>query len=179
MASRNRFSLICHDKDFFLLDMTNGRECWFGSGIATVVDREGKAVTAARADFVEIVETLLNADVSRTLEEYFTRWSKEPVPVQARNSPAPERIMIRLPRSSRDPILEFRHTQEGSIQRREYEPEEESQMGLESQWQTLSRLEVMHYLNYGGIVGVWLDDLRDQGLIRTRQRRRAVATTRG
>jgi hypothetical protein len=27
-------------------------------------------------------------------------------------------------------------------------------------WQILSRPEVMHFLNYGGIVEVWLDDLQ-------------------
>jgi hypothetical protein len=38
-------------------------------------------------------------------------------------------------------------------------------------------MEVIFYLDCGGIVGVWLDDLRRQGLIRTRQKRRIRVAT--
>ena len=79
---------------------------------------------------------------------------------QGGNLPAREKLNIRLQSSSWDPILEFRNTEDGSVQRREYKAEEESQMRSENMWQILSRPEVMHFLNYGGIVEVWLDDLQ-------------------
>ena len=36
-------------------------------------------------------------------------------------------------------------------------------------------MEMLFYLNYGGIVGVWLEELRRQGFIQTREKRRAAA----
>ena len=36
-------------------------------------------------------------------------------------------------------------------------------------------MEMLFYLNYGGIVGVWLEELRRQGFIQTREKRRALA----
>jgi len=177
MACNDRFSLISHDGDFLLLDMMTGQESWFGSGIAAVADSKGETVSASRPDFVEIVETLLNNDVSRTLDEYFIRSWRQSVSSPLGNSSAREQLRIRLQGSSRDSILEFRQAEDGSIQRREYTPQEESQVGPENHWQTLSRSEVMHYLNYGGIVGVWLSDLWDKGLIQIRQNKRAVSAS--
>ena len=177
MASKDRFSLISHDENFLLLDMMTGQESWFGSGIAAIVDGKGETVSARRPDFVEIVEALLNTDVSRTLDEYFIQWWRPAVSAPLGNPSAREQLRIRLQSSGRDPILEFRHAEDGSIQRREYVPQEESQMGPEDHWQTLSRHEVMHYLNYGGAVGVWLNDLRDQGLIQIRRDKRAASVS--
>jgi hypothetical protein len=34
-------------------------------------------------------------------------------------------------------------------------------------------MEMLFYLNCGGIVGVWLEELRRQGFIQTREKRRA------
>jgi hypothetical protein len=42
-------------------------------------------------------------------------------------------------------------------------------------WRNLTRMEMLFYLNYGGIVGVWLEELRRQGFIQTREKRRALA----
>jgi len=42
-------------------------------------------------------------------------------------------------------------------------------------WRNLARTEMLFYLNCGGIVGLWLEDLRRQGFIQTRQKRRALA----
>ena len=44
-------------------------------------------------------------------------------------------------------------------------------------WRDLTRTEMIFYLNCGGIVGVWLDDLRRQGLIQTRQKPRTRVAT--
>lgn len=177
MASRYRFSLVNHDNGFSILDMMNGQETWFGPGIGTVQDSEGRAVPATRADFIDILEALLNGDESRTLEEYFQQRRREATQPQLVNSLMPIHSGIRLQSSSCTPILEFRRKDDGSIQRRELSPEEEPWIGPESRWQTLSRSEVIHYLNYGGIVGIWLDDLQDKGLIQTRQEKRAVAAS--
>ena len=175
MASLDRFSLVRHDDGFSLLDMMTGRESWFGPGIAAVVDGEGKTVAATRSDFIEILESLLNADEPRTLEEYFNQQKEEAASNSARNPSLRVKPWIRLQSSSYNPILEFRQAEDGSIQRRQFKPEEEQLIGSENHWETLSRSEVLHYLNYGGIVGIWLDDLQDQGLIRTRGEKRARA----
>jgi len=42
-------------------------------------------------------------------------------------------------------------------------------------WRNLTRMEMLFYLNYGGIVGLSLEDLRRQGFIQTRQKRRSLA----
>jgi hypothetical protein len=43
-------------------------------------------------------------------------------------------------------------------------------------WRNLTRIEILFYLNRGGIVGVWLEELRRQGFIQTREKRRVLAT---
>ena len=63
--------------------------------------------------------------------------------------------------------MEFQLVPDGSIQRRELGWTEG-----DTSWQTLSRPEVIHYLNYGGVVGVWLSNLVDQGLLKVRQQPR-------
>ena len=46
-------------------------------------------------------------------------------------------------------------------------------------WRNLSRLETIFYLNCGGVVGLWLEDLRRQGFIQTRQKRRRALSNDG
>ena len=75
--------------------------------------------------------------------------------------------MLKIPGNRSDTTVEFRRGPNGCIQTREVPPGPR-----ESPWQDLSRKEMIFYLNCGGIVGVWLDDLRRQGLIRTRQKPR-------
>lgn len=83
--------------------------------------------------------------------------------------------MLKIPGNELDSMVEFCLRPGGCIQIREVLP------GLQhspAPWRDLTRMEMIFYLDCGGIVGVWLDDLRRQGLIRTRQKRRSrFATT--
>ena len=72
-------------------------------------------------------------------------------------------------------LVEFRRGPDRTIQTREI-PVEPADDSLKP-WRNLSRLETIFYLNCGGVVGLWLEDLRSQGFIQTRQKRRAVAAT--
>jgi hypothetical protein len=80
--------------------------------------------------------------------------------------------MLKIPGNRSDTTVEFRRGPNGCIQTREVPPGHR-----ESPWRDLTRMEVIFYLDCGGIVGVWLDDLRRQGLIRTRQKRRIRVAT--
>jgi len=82
--------------------------------------------------------------------------------------------MLKIPGNQLNTVVEFRRGPEGTIQSREIPA------GLRDSlvaWRNLSRSEMVFYLNYGGVVGVWLEDLRRQGLIQMLQKRRAVAAT--
>ena len=81
--------------------------------------------------------------------------------------------MLTIPGTQPDTLVEFRRRPDGTIQTREI-PAEAADESL-GQWRNLSRLETIFYLNCGGVVGLWLEDLRRQGLIHTRQKcRRAM-----
>ena len=80
--------------------------------------------------------------------------------------------MLKIPSNRSDAMVEFRRGSDGSIQTREVVPRlQDSPVP----WRNLTRMEMLFYLNCGGIVGVWLEELRRQGFIRTRQKRRASA----
>ena len=80
--------------------------------------------------------------------------------------------MITIPNNQSETIVQFRRGSDGSIQTRETLAElQDSSVP----WRSLSRIEVLFYLNCGGVVGVWLEELRRQGLIHTREKRRALA----
>ena len=80
--------------------------------------------------------------------------------------------MLKIPSNRLDTIVEFRRGSDGNIQTREILPRlEDSSVP----WRDLTRGEMLFYLNYGGIVGVWLEELRRQGFIQTREKRRALA----
>ncbi len=177
MASAQRFSLVGHDHGFSVLDMMMGQEIWFDPGKASIVDREGKPVSAASPDFVEIVEALLNADETKTLEKYFEQKRRETPGDGTTILENQTGSTLRLQNGNQSPVVEFRRTLDGSIQRREFQTQEEGYLGPDHRWQTLSRSEVIHYLNYGGVVGIWLDDLRERGLIQTRRQNRAAAAS--
>ena len=80
--------------------------------------------------------------------------------------------MLTIPGTQPNILVEFRRGPDGTIQTREIRAEPASSFGP---WRNLSRLETIFYLNCGGVVGLWLEDLRSQGFIQTRQKRRAVA----
>jgi hypothetical protein len=82
--------------------------------------------------------------------------------------PMREAEIEQICRTGGQPGMEFRCAPDGSIQRRDLRPD-----GGVTTWQGLSRSEVIHYLNYGGVVGVWLNGLVDQGLIRVRRQPRS------
>jgi len=83
--------------------------------------------------------------------------------------------MLKIPGNQSNTFVEFRRGPEGAIQCRETVAELPDSLVA---WRNLSRSEMVFYLNYGGVVGVWLEDLRRQGFfIQTRQKRRAVAAT--
>ena len=69
-------------------------------------------------------------------------------------------------------MVEFRQGSDGNIQTREVIPRVQDSS---APWRNLSRTEMLFYLNCGGIVGLWLEDLRRQGFIHTRQKRRSLA----
>jgi len=82
--------------------------------------------------------------------------------------------MLTIQGTQPNTLVEFRRGSVGSIQTREIPAELPDSLGL---WRNLSRLEMIFYLNCGGVVGLWLEDLRRQGFIQTRQKRRALAAT--
>ena len=67
-------------------------------------------------------------------------------------------------------MVEFRCGADGSIQAREIDLADAS-----VPWRDLTRTEMLFYLNCGGIVGLWLEDLRREGFIQTREKRRSAA----
>ena len=78
--------------------------------------------------------------------------------------------MLTIPSNRSDTMVEFRRGSDGSIQTREVLPRlQDSSVP----WRNLTRMEMLFYLNCGGIVGVWLEELRRQGFIQTREKRRA------
>ena len=82
--------------------------------------------------------------------------------------------MLTIPGTQPNTLVEFRRGPDKTIQTREIPAELADQLGP---WRNLSRLETMFYLNCGGVVGLWLEDLRRQGFIQTRQKcRRALIT---
>ena len=78
--------------------------------------------------------------------------------------------MLTIPGTQPNTLVEFRRGPGKTIQTREI-PAEPADDSL-APWRNLSRLETIFYLNCGGIVGLWLEDLRSQGFIQTRQKRR-------
>jgi hypothetical protein len=80
--------------------------------------------------------------------------------------------MVKIPNNHSNTTIEFRRGPSGTIQTREISSKSPDSM---TPWRTLNRLEMMFYLNCGGVVGVWLEELRRQGFIHTRQKRRALA----
>jgi hypothetical protein len=82
--------------------------------------------------------------------------------------------LLKIPGSQSNTLVEFRRALDGTIQSREIPAELSDSLVT---WRKLSRPEMIFYLNYGGVVGVWLEDLRRQGLIQTRQKRRAFVAT--
>jgi len=79
--------------------------------------------------------------------------------------------MLTIPGTRSNTQIEFRRGPGGTIQTREVSADRSAPV----LWKNLSRLEVIFYLNCGGVVGLWLDDLRRQGHIKTREKRRALA----
>ena len=80
--------------------------------------------------------------------------------------------MLTIPGTHPNTLVEFRRGTHGTIQRREIPAEPADSL---RPWRDLSRLETIFYLNRGGVVGLWLEDLRRQGFIQTRQKcRRAL-----
>ena len=77
--------------------------------------------------------------------------------------------MLTIPGTQPNTLVEFRRGPEKTIQTREIQAEPADSL---APWRNLSRLETIFYLNCGGVVGLWLDDLRRQGFIQTRQKRR-------
>jgi hypothetical protein len=80
--------------------------------------------------------------------------------------------MLKIPSNRSDTMVEFRQGSDGNIQSREVIPQVQESS---TPWRNLTRIEILFYLNCGGIVGLWLEDLRSQGFIQTRQKRRALA----
>ena len=79
-------------------------------------------------------------------------------------------LMVRIPSNRSDAMVEFRCGGDGSIQAREIDLADAS-----VPWRDLTRTEMLFYLNCGGIVGLWLEDLRRQSFIQTREKRRSAA----
>jgi hypothetical protein len=77
--------------------------------------------------------------------------------------------MLKILGSQSNTMVEFRQGPDGTIQTREIPAEPPDSLGP---WRNLSRFEMIFYLNCGGVVGLWLEDLRSQGFIQTRQKRR-------
>jgi hypothetical protein len=81
-------------------------------------------------------------------------------------------LMLKIPSNRSDTVVEFRKGSDGNIQTREVLPRLQEPS---VPWRNLTRIEILFYLNCGGIVGVWLEELRSQGFIQTREKRRALA----
>ena len=77
--------------------------------------------------------------------------------------------MLTIPGTQPNTLVEFRRGPDKTIQTREIPEELADSLGP---WRNMSRLETIFYLNCGGVVGLWLEDLRHQGFIQTRQKRR-------
>jgi hypothetical protein len=77
--------------------------------------------------------------------------------------------MLTIPGTQPNTLVEFRRGPDKTIQTREIPEELADSLGP---WRNMSRLETIFYLNCGGVVGLWLEDLRRQGFIQTRQKRR-------
>ena len=77
--------------------------------------------------------------------------------------------MLTIPGTQPNTLVEFRRGSDGTIQTREIPAEPADSLGP---WRDLSRSETIFYLNCGGVVGLWLEDLRRQGFIQRRQKRR-------
>ena len=79
--------------------------------------------------------------------------------------------MIKIPSNRSDSRVEFRQGSDGNIQTRGVLQD------ASAAWRNLTRMEMLFYLNCGGIVGLWLwlEDLRRRGFIQTREKRRARA----
>jgi hypothetical protein len=75
--------------------------------------------------------------------------------------------MLTIPGTQPNTLVEFRRGPGKAIQTREIPAEPADSLGP---WRDLSRLETIFYLNCGGVVGLWLEDLRRQGFIQTRQK---------
>ena len=82
--------------------------------------------------------------------------------------------MLTIPGTQPNTLVEFRRGPDKTIQTREIRAEPVDSF---MPWRNLSRLETIFFLNCGGVVGLWLEDLRRQGFIQTRQKRRALAAT--
>lgn len=78
-----------------------------------------------------------------------------------------DREIEQICRTEGEPRLEFRYASHGAIEWRELGLSDETTI-----WRTLTRSEMIHYLNYGGIVGFWLNGLVEGGLIQIRQQPR-------
>ena len=81
-------------------------------------------------------------------------------------------MRVKIPSTRSDTIVEFRQGSDGNIQSREVIAQVQESS---APWRNLTRIEILFYLNCGGIVGLWLEDLRRQGFIQTRQKRRTLA----
>ena len=77
--------------------------------------------------------------------------------------------MLTIPGTQPNTLVEFRRGPDRTIQTREIPAEVADSL---APWRNLSRSETIFYLNCGGVVGLWLEDLRSQGFIHTRQKRR-------
>jgi hypothetical protein len=82
--------------------------------------------------------------------------------------------MLKISSNQSNTMVEFRRGPRGTIQTREISAETPDSL---VPWRNLGRLEMIFYLNCGGVVGLWLEDLRSQGFIQTREKRRALAAT--
>jgi len=71
--------------------------------------------------------------------------------------------MVKIPSNRLDAIVEFRQGSDGNIQSREVIAQVQESS---APWRNLTRIEILFYLNCGGIVGLWLEDLRRQALFR-------------
>lgn len=80
--------------------------------------------------------------------------------------------MLTIPGAQPNNLVEFRRGPDGPIQTREIPSELPDSLGP---WRNVSWLEMIFYLNCGGIVELCLEDLRRQGFIQTRQKRSALS----
>ena len=80
--------------------------------------------------------------------------------------------MLKIPSNRSGTMVEFRRGSNGNVQTRKILSRLEDSS---EPWRNLTRMEMLLYLNCGGIVGVWLEELRCQGFIQTREKRRVLA----